>query len=670
MALVLGAVLSLLWLVAPGMTPRAQAASAITPSQVQVTMTPAEYVAGWSGQVELDFNFCTLGAKAGDYFALTLPSMFSSWPAGFDVTLGGTDVTYKVTINSSVSPAVATFAVTDFGATVTNLCAQTQFGGSLSNTTTVGTYTATYQLNSGPLVAVGPVTVNPVPPGALQPPTGSWKSSWFNNPADQCLVATEGCITYQFVTQAKPGSSVTIDDPAGTNWQWACTWMTNQYPIGTYADFYVATYDGNGGKTLASAATDPTVLALLASFTCTAGQLHASFNTSSLTAMQSLEIYVHASALVPSVSGGVTYANSGSMTLAQPTTLTTQTQSTWVGGISTGDSITITKGDAAGHQADTQATAVSLPAGTTQLALQVRNTGTTSLTNLVVTDQILVGGGTVTSLSCDFSPYGGPATGTQGGAAILPSRKAIDCTATLTGVVDVHEDVATVTATGNAQVTGSNPFWATGVMNLLLEKTLTDAGPFYPGSTVHFTLTPSNDGSAAALTGWSVTDVLPAGLTLQSMAGDGYTCDKSTATCTASAGLAAGAKGNPITVTATVDASFNGSAHNVAFVSPVSGQKETNPLVVPTTATDTSSTSTDNDAQASLTVVPQVLPQTGGSELPRVLPQTGGTELPRVLPRTGGTVEPWVAVLALGLVIAGAAGLALERRLRAHRQGG
>lgn len=66
-----------------------------------------------------------------------------------------------------------------------------------------------------------------------------------------------------------------------------------------------------------------------------------------------------------------------------------------------------------------------------------------------------------------------------------------------------------------------------------------------------FTLTPSNDGPGRALAGWSVTEVLPAELTLVSMTGDGY--DIAGATATSRTVLKAGADGNTITVTATVN---------------------------------------------------------------------------------------------------------------------
>lgn len=156
-------------------------------------------------------------------------------------------------------------------------------------------------------------------------------------------------------------------------------------------------------------------------------------------------------------------------------------------------------------------------------------------------------------------------------------------------------------ATG-ASVT-DNPTLDGGLVkyNLTLAKSLDTAGPFVQGQDVTFTLTPHNDGPVAALAGWSVTDILPAGLTLKSMTGTDYDCTG--ATCTAKSALAAGADGNKITVVATIGANFNGTAHNVAYVAPKDGDiTETNPLVVPDGTTDTSKTPTDNDAQADLEV--------------------------------------------------------------------
>ncbi len=168
----------------------------------------------------------------------------------------------------------------------------------------------------------------------------------------------------------------------------------------------------------------------------------------------------------------------------------------------------------------------------------------------------------------------------------------------------------TTTAAGSnlASVTSAaadNPGIDAGIVkyNLRLAKELKTAGPFVPGQTVTYTLTPHNDGPVAALAGWSVTDVLPTGLTLVSMTGTGYDCTTTPGKCVAAGSLAANTDGPLITVTATIDASFTGTAKNVAYVSPAATDgPETNPLVVPTLTTNTSTTPTDNDAEAVLGV--------------------------------------------------------------------
>jgi uncharacterized repeat protein (TIGR01451 family) len=196
-------------------------------------------------------------------------------------------------------------------------------------------------------------------------------------------------------------------------------------------------------------------------------------------------------------------------------------------------------------------------------------------------------------------------------------------------------------------------------LNLSLTKTLATPSPVKPGAMVVFSLVPHNDGPVDSLAGWSVTEVLPAGLTLVSMVGTGYTC--AGLTCTSTTGLAAGADGAPITVTTTVAASTVTSQHNVAFVSPGPGEtSETNPLVEPSGTTDTASTSTDNDAQADVAVElavvsPPAPTTTVAPAVIRVLPV--GTSLPVTGSNPTTQVATSLALLAAGFLL-----LALARR--------
>ena len=150
-------------------------------------------------------------------------------------------------------------------------------------------------------------------------------------------------------------------------------------------------------------------------------------------------------------------------------------------------------------------------------------------------------------------------------------------------------------------------------LNLTLKKVRVTQGPFGSSDLVTYTLTPHNDGPVNALTGWTVTDHLPVGLTLVSMTGDAtaYSCDSASGICTSKVGLDAGKDAAPITVTARINAYTTGILQNVAWVSPGPGETpETNQLVVPTLPApgqppvETGATETDNDADASLELLP------------------------------------------------------------------
>jgi uncharacterized repeat protein (TIGR01451 family) len=168
-------------------------------------------------------------------------------------------------------------------------------------------------------------------------------------------------------------------------------------------------------------------------------------------------------------------------------------------------------------------------------------------------------------------------------------------------------------ATDGAGVWADEPTIDAGIVkyNLLLDKVLTTVAPYRPGQTVTYTLTPTNAGPATALEGWSVTDLLPDGLTVTSVdGGDNYSCSSttSTATCTSSVRLVPGVPGDVITVTATISATATGSLTNVAYVDKAPDDvDETVPLgTVPTTTTDTARSTTDNDDEAKLDLVPYV----------------------------------------------------------------
>ena len=149
--------------------------------------------------------------------------------------------------------------------------------------------------------------------------------------------------------------------------------------------------------------------------------------------------------------------------------------------------------------------------------------------------------------------------------------------------------------------------------DLAITKSNNAAGPLSPGATVTYTLTVTNEGPGTVNSGWTISDLLPAGLTYAATpsgcAIDGV--DPQLMSCNGASSLVKQVAGNPhvtFTIAATVDAGAGtGTLKNVAWVAPPVGDipaAETNPLVVPTIATDTVGSSTNNDAESTITVTP------------------------------------------------------------------
>ena len=272
--------------------------------------------------------------------------------------------------------------------------------------------------------------------------------------------------------------------------------------------------------------------------------------------------------------------------------------------------------------------------------------------------------------------------------------------------VDSNADVLTGKVTFQAPADGSNsaitpddPTIDAGLVkyNLNLVKKLVGPRVVNPGDTVTFTLTPHNDGPVNALAGWSVTEVMPEGLTLVSMSGQGYTCTGNV--CVASGVLPAGEFGPVVTVTATVTYTYLGLSRNVAYVDRAPGDgDETIPLgPVPAPGTDTDSTATDNDDAAAVIIVPKPTPTTTptgtvtptpsptvtpspnptvtptgtatptGSVTPSPSPSSTGTDGGSPLPQTG-TDSLWVVVGGLLLVAVGGIILVASRRRRSTQE--
>ena len=147
------------------------------------------------------------------------------------------------------------------------------------------------------------------------------------------------------------------------------------------------------------------------------------------------------------------------------------------------------------------------------------------------------------------------------------------------------------------------PLLGVGQPDLVTEKVVTKA-PQFAGDTVSWTVTVSNEGTAAAIPGWVVSDSASSTVTSVSLSGDPAEVDCAAgATCEGLMPLGPD-ESIEILVTGISNADVGETVDNVAFVEP--DADDVAELVVageaPSAGDDTDSTDTNNDADVSLIV--------------------------------------------------------------------
>ena len=200
-----------------------------------------------------------------------------------------------------------------------------------------------------------------------------------------------------------------------------------------------------------------------------------------------------------------------------------------------------------------------------------------------------------------------PAQGTAAtGSDPTPAAASSGKTATVTiGAADTNNRAPAPATDGTLLAGAIDPTIDAGFyqpINLKITKTTTSTN-VQAGDSVTYNLTITNDGPGTAQTGYTVTELPPASFTITSMTGTGFTC--TAPTCTSTGTLAAAAT-STITVVATVGSSAAaGTSRNVAYVSPKPTNEvpESNVLAIPTAGLDTTTSATDNDAHADVTVL-------------------------------------------------------------------
>lgn len=383
-------------------------------------------------------------ATAGDTFTLTLPPQLVGGPSSVTLRDPAGAVVATAAISSTIPPVV-TFTLTDYAQTHRNICGSAWFESGLASHVAPGsTQELVYRTSDGTTFT----NVITVQPPFVVDRRGPDKWGAFSVPADQCRTNGTDCLIWTITTPAGPFEAAVVSDTAMAGTTFDCpTLQVELYTVG--ADGHLVDPQPYTGSVDIDCSP--------ASFTVTLGPAAEG---------KVIQVRVKTNVLADNA-GGVTYQNTATVTLTvngyeKTFTRNGSLRSGSAGGEGSGDNISIRKDDAAGHAGDTASDPVVLPEGTTRLAYTITNTGATALHDVVVSD-VVVSNGTVTGLSCDFSPLGGPATGTRW-AGPFPVGASFTCTATLSGVQpgSVHQDIARVTGIGASgqPVTAENPYHA------------------------------------------------------------------------------------------------------------------------------------------------------------------------------------------------------------------
>lgn len=409
-------------------------------------------------------SFCIPdGAVTGDTFYLDLDPVLVEVTPAFTVTDPVTNEVVANVVSGPIPPAATappfrlTFTLTSYAESHRGICGQANVDLTLSATVTPG-QPIDLDASDGDTtwsVTVIPTAVNEVPINVPR------KSAQFTD-FDQGHLETDGVVQWRFTSAVGALDSWTIVDntlPPGLIFDCASIEVLIGTPDPTLGNRFklIGPYTGQATPSCTSTSFGMSLGAV------PAGQLVQVRITSSLVAPTGPGTrvrFANTANFSTTPTGGQTYTNPSTASVTQLAG----------DGNAQGDLpvplVEIVKLDTNGNDADTPeaAAALGLEPGSVGLVYTITNPGQEPLINVEVTD-VVVANGTVSGLSCDFSPLGGPATGTTWSGPFLVGTT-FTCTASLSGVLagSVHEDIATVTGVGifsEITVTDDNPYHAT-----------------------------------------------------------------------------------------------------------------------------------------------------------------------------------------------------------------
>ena len=398
-------------------------------------------------------NFCVPdGTAAGSTFTLSLPPQLGNLPGSFPVNDTETPpVTVANVTISNTQPAVMTFTMTDYATTHHNTCGTANVmsgyntsaappGQTTPFTSTDGdgkTYTTDITPQPGP-VFTGDVPIK----------YGEFTST------DQGHTDATDAIKWNVQSPVGAFTSATVSD----------TVAAGMIPDCATQSFVIGTLDaaGNFNFNAASAYTP-------ASKSCSGQAIGATY--ANVPAGQIVVMTFDVNLSAPTGSGIHSFTNAANLSVTRAGIGTTtynpsgSIEQSDGSGNGSGDNLTITKwstadGETAG--AFDTAPGKQVKAGDAiPITMTITNGNVNALTNVNVSDAT-TSGPALTGLTCNFTEAGATSATTTATHwdGPFPSKSTFHCTGTIPALAaGVNEfDTATVTGTGNGQVTSSNEF--------------------------------------------------------------------------------------------------------------------------------------------------------------------------------------------------------------------
>jgi large repetitive protein len=219
--------------------------------------------------------------------------------------------------------------------------------------------------------------------------------------------------------------------------------------------------------------------------------------------------------------------------------------------------------------------------GSTSLTFAINNpNASTSLTGIGFTDALPAGLVVSSPNGLTGTCGGGTITATAGSGSVsltgatLAASASCSFAVNVTGIAGGTQNNVTGAIASTEGGTGTTASASIAVLTADLTITKSHVGDFKQGQTgAMYSITASNQGTAATVGAVTVVDNLPSALTATAFGGTGWTCVLGTLTCTRSDALAIGASYPVLTLTVNVSGVAPASVTNTAVVS---GGGETN----------------------------------------------------------------------------------------------